>query len=117
MAWKNVVLDLKRFRMSMPPMQPIRLMKGIVVTLALLLSIWSAADLHSHDAGWHAPAGCVVCLLEQAGLHGHVPAQASAFAPAMCAETLAFVPRMAFTSFIEFARIIRAPPAVLRHPR
>ncbi|MDQ7000833.1 MAG: hypothetical protein Q9M12_08140 [Mariprofundus sp.] len=41
--------------------------------LAMLGAMWAAVDLHQHGDGFHAPAQCLICSLEESVTSGLVP--------------------------------------------
>jgi hypothetical protein len=48
-------------------------LRFILTALAMLGAIWATTDLHQHKSGFHAPAQCSVCLLEESVTNGFTP--------------------------------------------
>lgn len=45
-------------------------------SLAMLVAVWAAVDMHTHQDGLHAPISCSVCAIEKATGGGFAPAAA-----------------------------------------
>lgn len=45
-----------------------------LAALAMLVALWGATDVHSHQSGLHTPTVCSICALENAVSGGCAPA-------------------------------------------
>jgi len=52
---------------------PLSQLRFAVALLAMLISMYAAIDLHTHQSGLHAPIVCHVCEIEQGLSGGYVP--------------------------------------------
>lgn len=93
--------------------RPAGILKNLRFTaasLAMLVAMWAAIDLHTHQDGLHAPVSCSICAIEKATGGGFAPATPLAIDAALPADDL-LIPerRLQATACRRFAAI-RAPP-------
>ncbi|HXH72244.1 MAG TPA: hypothetical protein VNI58_05450 [Mariprofundaceae bacterium] len=80
--------------------------------LAMVVAMWAAIDMHSHETGLHAPVVCNVCALEKATGSGFAPAQAIAAEAAIAAGDVRLPEQRMHTVACRHRAPIRAPPLV-----
>jgi hypothetical protein len=81
-------------------------------SLAILVGLWAASDVHQHQTGLHTPIQCSICALENAVAGGCFPAHV--WIPEVAAAEVAVEPAepRLLPVALPASATIRAPPVI-----